>query len=420
MSIEDSPTIEHMRVQAKNMRTLLSFTGLFMGTAKKKELQKKLSEIEAGLDRLVSYRKRFSDYFTDSGWLAYDSMPTPVIEEAVDAYEKSGFDGGETVLMRFYSPDELSKRVKYSFMNSEEFRLRRPLIELAFEDYTASRYHAVVPVLLAVMDGAFNQANRRGLHTDSAEMDVWDSMTVTDGSIYKVKDVFCKGRNRTRTESIDLPYRNGILHGIDLGYANEVVAAKSWCFLSVVADWVASKNSEDSRRSKYDEDMQIPSFSEIGESMARTKALKEGCAKWIARKISKDYLVRIQKGNKPSLGTPEEVALDFMNCLTRRNYGHMADMFAPLFVGNPKTFPGQLRCQFEHLEIKRFTISSISDDAPARATVLFSVDCEGTHKNELFVSLIYQSENGESLAVGMPNGKWNVATAYLRDAESFA
>ena len=45
------------------------------------------------------------------------------------------------------------------------------------------------------------------------------------------------GRKKTTTEALSLPYRNGILHGRDLGYDNKMVAAKSWAALFAVREW---------------------------------------------------------------------------------------------------------------------------------------------------------------------------------------
>lgn len=37
-----------------------------------------------------------------------------------------------------------------------------------------------------------------------------------------------RSRNKTTTEDLTLPLRHGILHGRDLGYSNQMVAAKCW------------------------------------------------------------------------------------------------------------------------------------------------------------------------------------------------
>lgn len=45
-----------------------------------------------------------------------------------------------------------------------------------------------------------------------------------------------------------MPYRNGILHGRDLNYANEYVSCKLLALMFAVADWMKMKNSEEQRK----------------------------------------------------------------------------------------------------------------------------------------------------------------------------
>ena len=40
----------------------------------------------------------------------------------------------------------------------------------------------------------------------------------------------------TRAEEIQIPYRHGIVHGMDLGYNNKYVAAKCWV-AALPRDW---------------------------------------------------------------------------------------------------------------------------------------------------------------------------------------
>ncbi len=44
-------------------------------------------------------------------------------------------------------------------------------------------------------------------------------------------------RRHTTAGRIDVPYRHGILHGLDLGYGNRLVAAKAWAALFSLRDW---------------------------------------------------------------------------------------------------------------------------------------------------------------------------------------
>lgn len=48
-----------------------------------------------------------------------------------------------------------------------------------------------------------------------------------------------------------MPYRNAILHGRDLNYANEYVSCKLLALMFAVADWMKMKNSEEQSRRIY-------------------------------------------------------------------------------------------------------------------------------------------------------------------------
>ena len=52
-----------------------------------------------------------------------------------------------------------------------------------------------------------------------------------------MKRIFNTGRYSTVTDNITIPYKNGILHGMDLGYDNKTVAAKSWAALFAAREW---------------------------------------------------------------------------------------------------------------------------------------------------------------------------------------
>ena len=59
------------------------------------------------------------------------------------------------ILLDHYGPDEMARRV-FLIHSVKEVRDRWKFVDLALEDYRAERYHAVVPILLMVIDGATN------------------------------------------------------------------------------------------------------------------------------------------------------------------------------------------------------------------------------------------------------------------------
>ena len=66
----------------------------------------------------------------------------------------------------------------------------------------------------------------------------WDSISAHPKGLVKLKEVFGKTRMMTRSDEIRIPFRHGIVHGMDLGYNNKYVAAKCWATLFAVRDWI--------------------------------------------------------------------------------------------------------------------------------------------------------------------------------------
>jgi len=109
----------------------------------------------------------------------------------------------------------------------EEFQPRAWLIYKALDDYLAERYHACVPVVLMMIDGFVNDLEQKGFFATNIDLTVWDTIAAHDSGLNTLTTIFGKSRTKTTSEEINSPYRNGILHGRDLGYDNRKVAAKT-------------------------------------------------------------------------------------------------------------------------------------------------------------------------------------------------
>ena len=245
-----------------------------LGSKKISALQTQYDEMRRQLTELTEYPRKFNKIFSGDGWLAHESMNFEVMKKTVDDYESGKSEEAEQTLLNYYGAEQVEKRM-FFFLGLEELRVRRKFIDYALAEYKESRYYSTVPLLLMIIDGAVNDATGKGFHTSGIDMDVWDCLTTSDGAIYTIRDIFKKGRKTTCTDNISLPYRNGILHGMDLGYDNPTVAAKCWCFLFVVRDWLVSKKSEAQRKIAFEKETRSLSVREVIETVARTNRLEE-------------------------------------------------------------------------------------------------------------------------------------------------
>lgn len=121
----------------------------------KPDQRKQLRDLEKQLDNMISQTAAFNERFSAYGWCAYDSMSFDLIESANAAFEKSGIEAAEQVLINYYTND-VSKVAHWIKNSSDAFLVRNNLLERFFEDHFAGRYYASVPLALIIVDGAVN------------------------------------------------------------------------------------------------------------------------------------------------------------------------------------------------------------------------------------------------------------------------
>ena len=96
-----------------------------------------------------------------------------------------------------------------------------------------------IPLALLIIDGAVNDYTKsKGFFAEGTEVDAWDCLVGCDDALAKVQGIFRKGRPKTNSEPITMPYRNGILHGRDVNFANERVACKRLMLMFAIAEWM--------------------------------------------------------------------------------------------------------------------------------------------------------------------------------------
>src|SRR5690606_564137 len=119
------------------------------------------------------------------------------------------------------------------------FEPRMDLARKAQRDYEEGRYYACVPILLLLFDGFADDVGQenRGFFSQGVEMRDWDSITAHSRGLDVLSKLSSAKRAKTRTTPLTIPYRNGILHGHDLGFDNKIVAAKCWAALFAMRDW---------------------------------------------------------------------------------------------------------------------------------------------------------------------------------------
>ncbi len=242
--LSDIPSIRELLAQADGATALTAmlryvpFLGRVMGLTNQKvrELHSTAAETRTKARQMVSVLDRFHAHFAKEGWIFYESMDVPAAVRAVELADRGDFQGALDALVDHYSEERIGFHL-IRLAGLDCGRERRRLLSLAREDYAAGRYHACVPVVLAQMDGMVNDLQQLGFFAEGSDLTAHDSLAGHSEGLTKVAGFFRKGRNKTRNEDLAIPYRNGIMHGTDLGYDNQVVAAKCWAALFATVDW---------------------------------------------------------------------------------------------------------------------------------------------------------------------------------------
>ncbi|MDD3393746.1 MAG: hypothetical protein PHG19_03770 [Anaerotignum sp.] len=378
----------------------------------KPDLKRQLKDMEKQLENMIAQTTAFNDRFSSHGWCAYDSMSFDLMESANAAFEKDGLEVAEQVLINYYKTD-VSKIVHWIKHSSEAFAIRDNLIQCFFEDHFAERYYASVPLGLIIVDGAVNDFTKsKGLFAEGTAVDAWDCLVGCSNGLTKLKSIFNQKRTKTNSEAITLPYRNGILHGRDLNYANEYVSCKCVSLIFSVADWMKMKNSEEERKAKYEKSVNPPPIRESLARLNENKQIQDEISAWKKRTVVVDKDI-------PPFGTAEDYieypyiaeVVEMLSAWKSRNYGKLSIHLQKMF---PSSLPvgkraGECRKIFENKTFDAFEIIEIEERACALSKVIVKVLWTANNCNKeavLTFGCVYESNTER---VGVPwrnNGKW--------------
>lgn len=386
----------------------------------KPDQREQLRNLEKQLDNMLTQTAAFNERFSSYGWCAYDSMSFALIESANDAFDKSGIEAAEQVLINYYT-DDVSKIVHWIKDSSDAFFVRNNLIDRFFEDHFAGRYYASVPLALIIVDGAVNDFTKsKGFFAEGTSVDAWDCLVGCSDGLSKLKGIFNQNRTKTNTERITLPYRNGILHGRDLNYANEYVSCKCVALMFAIADWMKMKNSEQTRKEKYEKSLNPPPIRESLLRLAENKKIREEISSWKKRSVTVGEDI-------PASGKVEDYAeypyivkiVEMLDAWKSRNYGKLSIYLQRMFSSSLSAGKraGECRKIFENKILNCFEIIEVEERACALSKVVVRVSFTTDIEKEatLVFGCVYESNSDR---VGVPwrnNGNWMLMPWDVRD-----
>lgn len=429
MSEQESPQIrdiakfKKMREEMKAFKVAkvaLPFASPFLkllgiNTKQMKEAFIDFDKLEEQFLDLSELPDKFNDVFSSRGWIIYEYLNLEIAKQALEI-AKTDIDTAERYLVDFYTHENVQLLLR-TMQGVKAFRPRMQLAELALVDYKEERYHACIPVILALMDGLVNELNKAqnlSMSADDSDLKAWDSITAHEKGLNALKEVLFKTRKTTRTEEITVPYRHGILHGMDLGYANKMVAAKTWAALFAVRDWAAKAERKElsepppETKTSWGELLQ-----KIKEQNEWKESFENQFNNWkprtieIGKDVPKSGIVEdFQEG------APERKLVEFLLYWQKKNYGEMADCIWSYLQLPGKKMAGRVREVYGFCFLKSFELLEIIDKAPSvtEIRVLLTGESNGNsfEKEVKFRLVVNDGLDNKPLMRGMPNSTWGV------------
>ena len=132
--ISDNPSYTELLNQVKGMKLLLNLLPIC-----NMELRNKLSDIEKQINDIRFTPDRFNQYYSELGWIAYESMNSDLMKNTVRLAEDNKCDDGEQLLLEYYADNDSIRYLITRLKNRSGFTKRYELLLKAYDDYKSGR-----------------------------------------------------------------------------------------------------------------------------------------------------------------------------------------------------------------------------------------------------------------------------------------
>jgi len=403
--IADNPEFAELKKMADGMEAIckyvlpvLSAMGLFKGNVA--DLRAQVRDLRAQQEDFIHLPDRFNSHFAERGWVAYESLNMDLMRKAVELADHGNMDAAEAELVSHYDEETLDFKLRW-LRGLPCFEPRMDLLSLAKVDYLEGRYHASVPVVLAMIDGAANDLGHVGFFAEGAQLQAENSIAGHVSGIECLARTFGKTRRKTNADPLPVPYRNGILHGVDLGYARQDIAAKCWAALFAVADWARARETPYKPREEK-------TFRQALRQRAETQKMKKQLNDWRPRTGTIPADAPIAASADCPQGTPEHAAAHFLEGWRTRNFGKMAALLERRKGMSRNAAAGEIRKDYDGFSLIEYRLMSVQDDAAAISVIDVEADvktCEEVVTTKFQLRMIFKGEDDRP-AVRGGSGQW--------------
>ena len=408
------PAFQEQIDEARSFGRLVPFLRLIswfgIGGDRLKILASELKGYEAQVDSLVRLIGSFHNAFSELGWLFSDSTSVETAEKALNAHMKGNSDEAEILLVSDFDGDRLDSAIM-QMCQLDEFRERRAQLGEASALTREGRYLAATPLLLIIADGVGTDAFGKSIFAEGVNLEELNSFAGQSDALPELIRKICGARRKTSSSDIRFPYRNGIIHGRDLGYGNRLVNAKCWSLLGNIADVVRARKAGQALKTESK-----PSFRKALASYAQTKRFNQRINEWVPRPaIEEIFRVSAKTASPMATGEPESAVVDFIQAWKAGNYGRMAEITQYYDKMPINTRAGAIRQLMEGLTLTDTVITRIEDIAPAVTEI--TVDLEFRSDDQEFTNsfvfrMICQDRAGGVAIHGDEGARWLIRPDY--------
>ncbi|WP_174493933.1 hypothetical protein [Acinetobacter sp. Marseille-Q1623] len=322
---------------------------------------------------ILNLPDQFNELFSKDGWICYGSLSTKILEETVRLGHEKRFN--EAHLLLIDSIDEIT--IDLILLRCEcrkHFDLRIPLLQLLKNDYLEERYHACIPLLLALIDGLANDISAHvGFFAGKTDLELFDSITSHESGLPFLQTIMNKTRKTTTNEKITIPYRNGILHGRDLNFNNKEVASKCWWALACLLEWADEKQLNKQPKEQVSFFDTLKTSNDIHEYSKRID-------KWEKRSIKTKNYWEIQALKTLDENSPEHCLLTFLENWKNKRWGLMNNMLVHT-INNERATIKRLKEDYLPIQIHHFSILTSTDQTPAITDITVQLNYTKNQEN---------------------------------------
>lgn len=362
--------------------------------------------------KVLALPDQFNEFFAKHGWVCYSALNQSILEQAVLLGSNNKIQEAKELLINYVDERMIDWIIK-KCNTRKHFIDRLDLLKLLKVDYLEERYHSCIPLLLALIDGLANDISKHvSFFAEQSDLELYDSITSHETGLPFLKLIMNTSRTKTTTEEILIPFRNGILHGRDLNFANKEVASKCWWLLDCLIDW-ADEKSLQKQPSKQE------SLKETLKRYQETQEYFKRINKWEKRPILFENLGKSQILESLDQNSPEYTLVIFLSAWKAKQWGKMTPLLLNN-IGKPTGKAiGEVKKDYQNIQLLNYQLKSSEDQTPAITRILVNLEYikdDKNYKEDISISMNYaDTEKGLPELRGEPNGNWYILQLSLRD-----